>query len=309
MANPDHLDHQIAAVRAFNRFYTRRIGLLEEGVLESDYSLPEMRILWELAQSDQVSASWLQAALGMDAAYVSRIVRRFRDDGLATSIPDPKDARIRRLRLTDKGRRAFEPLDRRSSAQVRAILERLPTGDRGELVGAMTSIRAVLEKPSPGAWMVRLRDPRPGDFGWVVARHGAIYAQEYGWDATFEGLVAEIVGRYVREFSPRREQCWIAESEGERVGCVFLVERSQTVAQLRLLLVEPRARGHGIGRTLVSECVRTARACGYRKLMLWTNDVLRAARRVYEQEGFELVKQEKHRSFGRTLVGQYWELP
>jgi DNA-binding MarR family transcriptional regulator/GNAT superfamily N-acetyltransferase len=306
--SPDLLDRQVTAVRAFNRFYTRRVGLLNEALLGSDYSLPEMRILWELAQSDQVSAAWLEHALGMDPAYVSRILRDFREAGLVSSVADPKDARIKRLRLTESGKKAFAPLDRRSGAEVKAILEKLSTGDRGELVKSMETVQRVLERPVDDSWMLRIREPLPGDFGWVVERHGALYAQEYGWDATFEGLVAEIVAKYLRERKPGRDRCWIAENKGERVGCVFLVQRSASIGQLRLLLVEPRARGHGIGRALVGECVRAARACRCRKLVLWTQGNLHAAHRIYEAEGFRLVKQEKHRSFGHNLVGQYWEL-
>ena len=306
--SPPLLDAQVAAVRQFNRYYTRRIGLLDERMLGSDFSLPEMRILWELSQSDQVTASWLEAELGMHVSSVSRTLRRLREMGLLTFKPDPRDARMKRLRLTEKGRRTFGPLDLRSSDEVRAMLLELADGRRGQLVGAMAAIRAALDPPASQGWITRLRDPRPGDYGWLIERHGAIYAQEYGWDASFEGLVAEIVGRYVKRLKPKREQCWIAESRGERVGCVFLVERSKTVAQLRLLLVEPGARGHGIGRELVQQCVRTAHAIGYRRLILWTNDVLRAARHLYQDAGFKLVKQEKHRSFGHDLVGQYWEL-
>ena len=303
----DHLDNQVHAVRGFNRFYTRRIGLLSDAILGSRFSLAEMRVLWEIAHSDQATGSWLERSLGMHASQVSRIVGRFREQGLVASSPDARDARIRRLRLTEKGHRTFAPLDARSSTEVRAMLEAMPPGDRGELVGAMGAIRSVLQKDPVAGWIMRLRAPEPGDYGWVVERHGAIYAQEYGWDESFEGFVAELVGRFVKELKPGREECWIAEHEGERVGCVFLVERSKTVGQLRMLLVEPSARGHGIGTALVEQCIRTARACGYKKLMLWTNDVLREARAVYEKKGFHLVRQEKHRSFGKGLVGQFWE--
>lgn len=301
-------DREVAAVRAFNRFYTRRIGLLDEGVLGSEFSLPEMRILWEVAQSDQVSASWLETELGLHASKLSRTLRRFREAGLVAFAADARDARIKRLSLTERGRRKFDPLDRRSSAEVRLLLDSLSSGDRGRLLAGMAAIRAVLERPPAEGAITRFRDPRPGDFGWVVERHGALYSREYGFNAAFEGLVAEIVGRYVKNLKPRREACWVAESGGERVGCIFLVERSRTVAQLRLLLVEPGARGRGIGRELVRQCVRTARACGYRRLMLWTNDILHAARRIYEAEDFRLVKEEKHTGFGRPVVGQTWML-
>jgi GNAT superfamily N-acetyltransferase len=239
----------------------------------------------------------------MDAGYVSRLVRKLREAGLVDSRPDPRDARVRRLRLTEKGRRAFAPLDKRSSAEVRGALEAVPAGDRGQLVGAMETIRAVLDKPPHGAVPLQLRAPRPGDFGWVVERHGVLYAREYGWDATFEGLVAGIVATFASHPKPARERCWIAERGAERLGSVFLVEKSRTVGQLRLLLVEPQARGRGVGRALVQECVRTARAIGYRKLVLWTNEVLDAARRIYAREGFRRIRKDRQR-YGN----EYWEL-
>jgi N-acetylglutamate synthase-like GNAT family acetyltransferase len=221
---------------------------------------------------------------------------------------DAKDGRVRRLRLTEKGRRAFEPLERKSGEEVRRLLDDLPSGSRDELVSAMSAIQAALEKRPLEGLVLQLRAPRAGDFGWVVERHGVLYAQEYGWDASFEGLVAGIVAKFACDPKPARQRAWIAEREGERLGCVFLVEKSKTVGQLRLLLVEPTARGRGVGRALVRECIRTANTIGYRKLMLWTNDVLHSARRIYQREGFRLVKQEKHRSWGHDLVGQYWEL-
>jgi len=308
MSRTDLLAAQVDAVRAFNRFYTRRIGLLHGEILGSEFTLPEMRIFWELSQAEWRSAAWLESSLGMDAAYLSRIVRKFRDQGLLASAPDPRDGRIRRLTLTEKGRRRFAPLERRSSAEVRQILERLSTGDRGTLVHAMGAIRQVLDKDGVEGGVITLRDPRPGDYGWVVERHGAVYAMEHGFDSTFEGLVAGIVGGYLRDRNPARERCWIADHDGERAGCVFLVERSRWVGQLRLLLVEPSARGHGIGAALVDECIRAARRIGYRKLFLWTNDILHAARAIYLKKGFRLVKSEKHRSWGHDLVGQSWEL-
>ena len=298
----------IAAVRRFNRFYTRRLGVLNEALLGSAYTLAEMRILWELAHHEGISASWIQDALGMDAGYVSRILRKFKDEGFIASQSAGHDNRIHELSLTPRGRKAFALVDTRSEEEVRATLGKLSEPQRDRLTHAMGAIEAVLTADREASWPYILRAPVPGDFGWVVERHGVFYAQEYGWDATFEALVAEIVAKYLRNLKPQREQAWIAEREGERVGCVLLVERSAQVAQLRLLLVEPSARGLGIGATLVNQCIRFARQARYRKVMLWTNSILHAARHLYEQKCFKLVKSEKHQSFGHSLVGQNWEL-
>ena len=235
---------------------------------------------------------------------MSSLVKKLRETGLVESRADAKDRRIRRLRLTDKGRRTFAALEQRSAAEVRGILEAIPAGDRGEMVASMQSIRTVLERKPSAGHVLQLREPRAGELGWVVARHGAIYAQEYGWDATFEGLVAGIVGRFATRFKSGRERCCIAEHQGERVGCVFLVEKSRTVGQLRLLLVEPQARGRGVGRALVRECVRAARANRYRKLVLWTNESLLAARRIYAEEGFKRIRTDRSTPFSQ----EYWEL-
>ncbi len=297
---------RVAAVRRFNRFYTRRIGVLNEALFGA-YSLAEMRILWELAHNEGISASRLEHELGMDAGYVSRILRDFKDKGLIASRPAAHDGRIRELRLTERGRKAFRLVDILSEREVRGNVEKLSEPQRDRLTHAMGTIEDVLASPDE-RWSFVMRAPVPGDFGWVIGRHGALYAQEYGWDSTFEALVAEIVARYLRNHKPRREQAWIAEYLGERVGCAFLIERSAHVAQLRLLLVEPTARGKGIGRALVNECIRFAGAAGYRRVMLWTNSVLHAARHLYEEAGFKLVKREKHHSFGHDLVGQNWEL-
>jgi DNA-binding MarR family transcriptional regulator/N-acetylglutamate synthase-like GNAT family acetyltransferase len=299
---------RVAVVRRFNRFYTRRIGVLNEALFGGAYSLAEMRILWELAHNEGISASWLEQELGMDAGYVSRILRGFKDKGLIASRPAAHDGRIRELRLTERGQKAFRLVDILSEREVRANVEKLSEAQRDRLTHAMGTIEDVLGAGRDERWSFAMRAPVPGDFGWVIARHGALYAREYGWDSTFEALVAEIVARYLRDHKPRREQAWIAEYLGERVGCVFLVERSAHVAQLRLLLVEPTARGKGIGRALVNECIRFAGAAGYRRVMLWTNSVLHAARHLYEEAGFKLVKQEKHHSFGHDLVGQTFSL-
>ena len=299
---------RVAAVRHFNRFYTRRIGILNGAILGSELSLAEMRVLWEIAHRDDITVSGLRAHLGMDQGYVSRIVRAFRDRGWVRTETSGRDARVRHLQVTPKGVHALGPLERKSSAEVAALIGKLPRDLQERLVDAMRTIEALLE-PQPGDTRpFTLRDPRTGDYGWVIHRHAALYAQEYGWDATFEAQVAEIVAKFIRDFQPRRERCWIAEREGAIVGCVALVEKSATVAQLRLLLVEPSARGSGVGSELVAQCIGFARAAGYRKVILWTYSILHSARRIYERAGFKLVRQEKHHSFGHDLVGQTFEL-
>lgn len=296
---------RVAAVRAFNRFYTNAIGVLREGLLRTPYSLTEARVVFELGQQDVTEVADLRRTLDIDAGYLSRILTRFETDGLATRERSRADGRRQTIRLTDLGRAAFEMLDIRSAEEFRELLAELTEEDQRRLLGAMETIREVLEgSPRPEAFV--LRPPEPGDFGWVVHRHGVLYAEEYGWDDTFEALVARIVADYVDHRDPQRESAWIAEADGEPVGCVFCVKKEDKVAQLRLLLVEPSARGMGIGARLVEECIRFARRAGYENLMLWTNDVLRQARRIYERAGFELVEENKHHSFGHELVGQSW---
>ena len=303
-----NLEQRIAAVRRFNRFYTRQIGLLREGYLESPFSLTQVRVLYELAHREDPTASKLARDLGLDAGYLSRILGGFERRGLVDKRRSEADGRQALLRLTERGGEAFAPLDRRSHDDIGALLNRMPEAEQERAVEAMVTIERLLgAEPEPRVPYV-LRPPRPGDLGWVVQRHGALYAREYGWDETFEALVAEIVARFVRTYDPKRERCWIAEKDAQNVGSVLCVQKSPTVAQLRLLLVEPEARGLGIGKRLVDECVRFARAVGYRKVMLWTNDVLVAARRMYERAGFRLVEEEQHHSFGHDLVGQTWEL-
>jgi DNA-binding MarR family transcriptional regulator/GNAT superfamily N-acetyltransferase len=307
MANAD-LDQRVAAVRNFNRFYTRQIGLLHQGYLDSPFSLTEVRVLYELAHREATTASELGKDLGLDPGYLSRILRRFQQDGLIDKRPSEVDGRQRVLRLTDRGHQAFAPLNARSSEQVGAMLSRLSTAQQDLLVEAMGTIEGLLgERPEPRTPYL-LRPHRPGDMGWVVHRHGALYAEEYGWDEQFEALVATIVAKFLEHFDPKRERCWIAERDAAPVGSVFLVKHSKTVAKLRLLLVEPRARGLGIGARLVEECVHFARSVGYRKMILWTNSVLHAARRIYEKAGFRLVHAESHHSFGHDLIGETWEL-
>jgi DNA-binding MarR family transcriptional regulator/N-acetylglutamate synthase-like GNAT family acetyltransferase len=304
--------HAVDAVRRFNRAYTRQIGVLQEHLLESPFSLAEARVLYEVANRAGVTARALCDELGLDPGYLSRILARFVRDGLVSRRASERDGRERLLALTARGRQAFVRLDAASRDQIAALLRPLSSDDRRQLVHAAERIRKLLgmgpaEAPAAAArWT--LRPPRPGDMGWVVQRHGVLYAREYGWDARFEALVAEIVARFVQRLDAERERCWIAEKDGQPVGCIFCVRKSKTVAQLRMLLVEPEARGRGIGRRLVRECVSFAKAKGYRKMILWTNDVLHAARHLYVEAGFRLVREEPHHSFGHDLVGQTWEL-
>jgi DNA-binding MarR family transcriptional regulator/GNAT superfamily N-acetyltransferase len=305
----DHTS-RVGAVRRFNRFYTRQIGVLREGLLESPFSLTEARVMYELALGSGVTATVLSERLGLDAGYVSRIVRGFQTRGLLEKRRSERDGRQRLLSLTERGREAFARLDAASQVEIEAMLSGLSEGERGELARSMEAIEGVLGGSRDRRVSVVLRPHRPGDMGWVVHRHGVLYHREYGWDERFEGLVAEIVAAFVRDFDARRERCWIAERDGEPVGSVFVTRHPDRddVARLRLLLVEPSARGLGIGRLLVGECTRFARQAGYRTLTLWTNSVLDAARHLYEQEGYVLVHEESHHSFGHDLVGQTWEL-
>ena len=294
-------------VRRFNRFYTRQIGVLHEGLLQSPFSLAEARVLYELAHQADVTATELATRLGLDAGYLSRILRRFREKGLVERRPSPSDRRQHHLRLTDAGREAFAALDVRSHEEASALLSALPSEAQGRLVGAMQTVERLLGPEPDVTPTVLLRPHRPGDMGWTIERHAALYAEEYGWNAEFEALVADIAAAFLRDYKPEKERCWIAEVEGERVGCVFVVQRSADVAQLRMLLVEPQARGLGLGSRLVDECLAFARQAGYGRMLLWTNSVLHAARRLYEKAGFELTGEEPHHSFGHDLVGQTWE--
>jgi DNA-binding MarR family transcriptional regulator len=300
-------DPTVQAVRAFNRFYTRRIGALGEKHLESPFSLTETRVLYELAHRDQPTASDIARELGLDAGYLSRILLRFEKRRLLARQRSAIDARESHLQLTAEGRKAFAPLDHGASRQVGDLLARLSPEERGQLVAAMRRIESLLEGKADGEDGIVLRGHRPGDMGWVVHRHGALYAQEYGWDERFEALVAEIAAVFIRNFDPRRERCWIAEKNGVPVGSVFLVRASDDSAKLRLLLVEPSARGSGLGRRLVEECIAFARQCGYRKITLWTQEVLAAARHLYEATGFRLVAQEWQQLFGPEMTAETWE--
>ena len=302
------VEQRVDAVRRFNRFYTKQIGVLHEGLLGSPFSLTEVRVLYELAHRESPTATELGKELGLDPGYLSRIVRGFTTRGLVKKTTSKADGRQSLLSLTARGRSTFAPLDARSSREVLAVLSRLPAADQRRLIAAMRTIESLLgERPEPKVPYV-LRPHQPGDMGWVIHRHGVLYAQEYGWDETFEALVAEIASAFIRDFDPKRERCWIVEREGEVVGSVFLVKRSARVAKLRLMYVEPTARGLGIGSRLVGECVRFARQVGYRKITLWTNRVLVAARHIYKKAGFLLVAGEPHHSFGHDLIGETWEL-
>jgi DNA-binding MarR family transcriptional regulator/N-acetylglutamate synthase-like GNAT family acetyltransferase len=301
-------EQRIAAVRRFTRFYTRQIGVLREGLHASPFSLAEARVLYELANRPAPTAADIARDLGLDAGYLSRILRGFMQRGFLARARSREDGRQSHLSLTPAGRDAFAPLDRGSHDEIAAMLAPLSEGARARLIEAMVTVERLLGERPADAPPYLLRPHQEGDMGWVVSRHGALYAQEYRWTMEFEALVAEIVAAFIKNFDARRERCWIAEIDGAPVGSVFLVKQSNEIAKLRLLLVEPQARGLGIGARLVAECIRFARLCGYRTLTLWTNDVLVAARRIYQAAGFRLVAEEKHHSFGHDLVGQNWEL-
>ena len=303
----NRFEERVAAVRRFSRFYTKQIGVLHEGYLGSPFSLTEGRVLYELAHRDRPTATELARALDLDPGYLSRILREFERRGLLSRKPSEVDARQSHLALTRRGQDAFAPLNTRSRDEIGAMLTALPEADQPRLLEAMSTIETLLGGGAPTRAPYLLRPPHAGDMGWVVHRHGVLYAQEYGFDERFEALVASVVAKFVDDFDARRERCWIAERDGKAVGSVFAVKQSDTVAQLRLLLVEPEARGLGIGERLVAECVRFAASLGYEKMTLWTNSVLVAARRIYERAGFRLVRSEPHRSFGQDLVGETWE--
>ncbi|HZR61764.1 MAG TPA: bifunctional helix-turn-helix transcriptional regulator/GNAT family N-acetyltransferase [Xanthobacteraceae bacterium] len=302
-----------AAVRGFNRFYTRQIGVLRKTFLDSPYSLGEARVLYEIASRQAPTASDVARALDLDAGYLSRLLRAFERRGLIRRTTSPRDARQSHLSLTPRGRRAYAPLERRSQREAAAMLKRLAPAERSRLIVAMHTIHSLLDhdlkspprRPNNG---YTLRAPIPGDFGWIVRRHAEIYAQEYGWGEPFEGLCAQIVADFANNYDKKRERCWIAEMDGEPVGCVFLVKDSDKVARVRLLLVDPKARGLGLGARLVEECVRFARHAGYTKITLWTHSVLAAARHVYQKAGFRLTGTEQHNSWGRPVTSEFYDL-
>jgi DNA-binding MarR family transcriptional regulator/GNAT superfamily N-acetyltransferase len=317
MAGLDREQH-IAAVRRFNRFYTRQIGVLRKTFLDSSYSLGEVRVLYEIASGRSSTASQVGRALDLDAGYLSRVLRNFEKRGLIRRKVSATDARQSHLALSPRGRKTYAPLERRSQDDTAAMLARLTTAEQTRLIAAMTTIETLLSgeaepKPSetPSDHSKQnyiLRAPVPGDFGWIVKRHAELYAQEYQWTEPFEGLCAQIVAGFANKPASKRERCWVAEMAGENVGCVFLAEEEAKVARIRLLLVDPKARGLGLGAKLVDECIRFARAAGYKRITLWTHSVLTAARHIYQKAGFKLTRSEKRKSWGRPVVSEYWDL-
>jgi len=299
---------RIDALRRFNRFYTRRIGALQPGFLGSPFPLPQARLLYELGQRGECTASELGADLDLDLGYLSRLLQDLRRQQLVQGEASKHDARQTRLSLTPKGRKAFGALDEGSRRAMGEMLAPLPVPHREKLMKALQTVHAVLEPRAPNG-QIKLRAHRPGDMGWVIQAHGAIYQQEYGWGVRFEALVAEIAAKFIQNFDPKRERCWIAAMDGAPVGSVFVVKQSARTAKLRLLIVEPHARGQGLGKRLVAECVAFARRAGYKKLVLWTQSNLLAARAIYAAAGFTKVKSQPHREFGIPLVGEYWALP
>ncbi len=303
-----HADPQsIAAVRRFNRFYTRQIGVLRKTYLGSPYSLGEMRVLYEIAHGNAPTASDIARTLDLDAGYLSRVLRNFDKRGLILRKTSAKDARQSHLALTARGQKMFAPHERRSRQDVAAMLGKLPEGEQARLVSAMATIETTLgEAPAERSYV--LRAPRHGDFGWIVSRHAELYAQEYGWGDPFEGLCAQIVADFVNNFDAKRERCWIAEMNGENVGCVMLVKDPDNVARIRLLLVDPKARGLGLGHRLVDECVKFARAADYKNITLWTHSILTAARHVYGKAGFSLTSSEPRHTWGKDVVAEFWDM-
>jgi DNA-binding MarR family transcriptional regulator/GNAT superfamily N-acetyltransferase len=299
---------RVEAVRRFNRFYTRQIGILGNAYLQSPFSLAEVRVLYEIAHHETTTASELSNELGLDAGYLSRILRHFSKQELIERRASATDGRQTILSLSEPGRQTFAGFNARSQHEVGQLLGNLAASEQTRLVNAMSTIEQLLGAPPEHKTPYLLRPHQPGDMGWVVHRHAVLYTQEYGWDEQFEVMVADVAAGFVRNFDSKYERCWIAEVDGEIVGSVFLVKKSDTVAKLRLLLIEPKARGLGIGRRLVDECGRFARQAGYRKITLWTNSILLAARHIYQRAGYQLVYEEPHHSFGKDLIGETWEL-
>jgi DNA-binding MarR family transcriptional regulator/GNAT superfamily N-acetyltransferase len=312
MNSAGHAQQRIAAVRRFNRFYTRQIGVLRKTYLDSPYSLGEMRVLYEIAHGEAVTAKDIGRALELDAGYLSRVLRNFEKRGLITRKASEKDARQSNLALTARGRQAFDPAEKRSQRDVADMLAKLEPGNQSRLISAMQTIEDLLGEPAqvaPANPDFILRAPRYGDFGWIVSRHAELYAKEYGWGEPFEGLCAQIVADFVNNYDARLERCWIAELNGENVGCVMLVKDDLPgVARLRLLLVDPKARGLRLGTRLVDECISFARKCGYQKMTLWTHSILTAARRTYEKAGFILTSIEPRHTWGKDVVAEFWDL-
>ena len=303
---PD-LDARVAAVRHFTRFYTPLIGVFEEHYLKTPFSLTEGRVLYELAHRDAVTATALAADLNLDHGYLSRILRGFGEAGLVAKKRAPDDARQSLITITAKGRKAFAPLNKASRDQVAALLARLSSADQERVVGAMRQVENLLGARKPAAKAIVLRPHRPGDMGWVTSANASLYAQEYGWDISYEALVARITAEFIENFDPKRERCWIAEMDGERVGSVFVVKKTDEIAKLRLLIIDPKARGLGLGKRLVDECLRFAREAGYKSMTLWTQSILVAARGIYKRAGFECTATEPNHAFGVDLISETWE--
>lgn len=301
------LDQQISTIRAFNRFYTRKIGVLD-GMASSPFSLAEARVLYELAHRQRPTATDIRRELGLDAGYMSRILRNFERRKLVKREQSKTDERQRFLSLTPQGRKAFVPLDERSNRDVAAMLDELSLTERKQLADAVQIIRRLLGERAEPKTPYLLRQHEPGDMGWIVHRQAILYADEYGWDGTYEALAAEIVSQFIKNYDPKCERAWVAEKDGERVGAVLVAKESEEIAKLRLLHVERKARGLGIGKRLVEECIRFARQTGYKKMSLWTQSILHAARGIYNKTGFQIVHEEKHHSFGKDLVAETWEL-
>jgi DNA-binding MarR family transcriptional regulator/GNAT superfamily N-acetyltransferase len=307
MTTANDLESRIAAVRSFSRFYTRQLGLLQESLVHTRFSLTEARVLYELAHREPTTATALAADLDLDHGYLSRILRRFGEAGLVSKKRTANDGRQNLIAITAKGRKAFAPLNKGSHHQVAELLGKLSPAEQARVVSAMATVESLLQPSAQKPSMVLLRNHRPGDMGWVTSAHGALYAQEYGWDISFEALVAKITAEFIEKFDPARERCWIAELDGAPVGSVFVVRKTDVVAKLRLLIVDPRARGLGLGKRLVDECLRFARDAGYSSMTLWTQSILTSARGIYQRTGFKLAAQEPHHSFGVDLVGETWE--
>jgi DNA-binding MarR family transcriptional regulator/GNAT superfamily N-acetyltransferase len=308
MASAARSDARVASVRGFNRFYTKQIGLLRSGYLQSSFSLSQVRVLYELAHREGHTATDLSKELDLDAGYLSRILLGFTKRGFLLRKPSESDARQTHLALSPKGKKVFAQLDSKTQTEIENMLGRLAPGEQATLTDAMHTIERLLGPRLEPSTPYLLRTHQPGDMGWVIHRHGSLYAQEFGWDERFEALVAEIAAKFIQKFDSKRERCWIAEKDGGIAGSVFLVRESERVARLRLLLVEPSARGLGIGNRLVDECTRFARQAGYKKITLWTQSILHAARHIYKRARYRLVKQERHREFGYNLVGETWDL-
>ena len=301
------IDQQVSTIRAFNRFYTRKIGVLD-GMASSPFSLAEARVLYELAHRQQPTATDIRKELGLDAGYMSRILRNFERRKLVKREPSRTDERQRFLSLTPQGRKAFLPLDERSNRDIGTMLHELSLSERRQLVGAVQTVRSLLGERVEPRTPYLLRQHEPGDMGWIVHRQAILYGEEYGWDGTYEALAAEIVAHFIKNYDPKRERAWVAEKDGQRVGAVFVAKESDDIAKLRLLHVEREARGLGIGKRLVEECIRFSRQAGYKKMTLWTQSVLHAARGIYKNAGFHVVHEQQHHSFGKDLTAETWEL-